>query len=218
MEFILALVIGGIVGVGINWFADWMLGASPTKIKITWRPMAVVIVAAVAFGFLWWRFGATVQTFFFAVFTTVFLHTLVTDLEDRAIFPTVLIPATLVALAASALMPIGLTRALLGGVSAFVIVFGIYAFGALYSRLRKIDIEGGAFGRGDVYLATFMGIVVGFPDVFPAIVYTIFLAGAGVVAFLVYQFIKTKRFSLGTALPYGPYFCIVGWTMMVSSF
>lgn len=217
MEIILAIVMGGIVGVGINWLADWMLGASPTKIKITWRPLAVVIIAAVAFGFLWWRFGATVQTFCFALFTAVFLHTFVTDLEDRAIFPTVLVPATLGALAASVLMPIGLTRALLGGISAFVVVFGIYAFGALYARRRKIDIEGGAFGRGDVYLATFMGVVVGFPAVFPAIVYTIFLAGAGVVAFLVYQFVKTKSLSLGAALPYGPYFCLAGWAVMVAT-
>jgi leader peptidase (prepilin peptidase)/N-methyltransferase len=214
MEIILAMVIGGIVGAGINWLADGMLGASPTKIKSVWRPIAVVIVAAVAFGFLGWRFGATAQTFFFAFFTAVFLHTFVTDLEDRAIFPTVLVPATLVALAASLFIPLGLTRAVLGGISAFVIVFGIYALGVLYSRLRKIDIEGGAFGRGDVYLATFMGVVVGFPAVLPAIVYTIFLAGAGVVAFLVYQFIKTKQLSLGAALPYGPYFCIVGWVMM----
>lgn len=215
MEIVLAMMVGGSVGVGVNWLADWMLGASPTKIKIAWRPIAVVIVAVVAFGFLAWRFGATAQTFFFALFTAVFLHTFVTDLEDRAIFPIVLIPATLVALVAGAFIPIGLTRALLGGISAFVIVFGIYAFAGLYSRLRKLNVEGGAFGRGDVYLATFMGAVVGFPSVFPAIVYTIFLAGAGVVAFLVYQYVQTKQLSFGAALPYGPYFCIVGWIVMV---
>lgn len=215
MEIILSAVIGGIGGVGINWLADGMLGASPTKIKLAWRPFAVVMVAAVAFAILWFRFGATAQTFFFALFTGVFLHTLVTDFEGRAIFPIVLVPATLIAIAASPFIPMGLPRALLGGVSAFVVVFGIYAFAGLYSRLRKLDIEGGAFGRGDVYLATFMGVVVGFPAVFPAIVYTVFLAGAGVVAFLIYQFVKTKQLALGAALPYGPYFCIAGWVMIV---
>jgi len=156
-----------------------------------------------------------VQTLFFAIYTLVFLHTLITDLEDRAVFPIVLVPATLVAIVASSFLPMGLTRALLGGVSAFVIVFGIYAFAGLYARLRKLNVQGGAFGRGDVYLATFMGVVVGFPAVFPAIVYTIFLAGAGFAVFLLYQFIQTRKLLLNVALPYGPFFCLVGWALMV---
>lgn len=215
MEIILAMIIGGVFGAGINWLADWMLGTTPTRLKLAWRPFVVIVVTALAFVFLWTRFGATAQTFFLAIYTLVFMHTLVTDLEDRAVFPIVLVPATLFAIVASSFLPMGLTRAVLGGVSAFVIVFGIYAFAGLYARLRKLAIKGGAFGRGDVYLATFMGVVVGFPAVFPAIVYTIFLAGVGVVIFLVYQYLKTKRFALTAAIPYGPYFCIVGWALMV---
>jgi leader peptidase (prepilin peptidase)/N-methyltransferase len=215
MEMILAALIGGMAGVAINWLADWMLGTSPTKIILTWRPWAVVVIAAIAFAILWTRFGTTLQTFCLAIYTLVFLHTLVTDLEDRAVFPIVLVPATLVAIVASSFLPMGLTRALLGGVSAFVIVFGIYAFAGLYARLRKLNIQGGAFGRGDVYLATFMGVVVGFPTVFPAIVYTIFLAGAGFAVFLIYQFIQTRKLLLNAALPYGPFFCLVGWVLMV---
>jgi leader peptidase (prepilin peptidase)/N-methyltransferase len=215
MEMILVAVAGGLAGGVINGLADWMLGISPTKITLTWRLLAVVVSAAIAFAFLWTRFGATVQTLFFAIYTLVFLHTLITDLEDRAVFPIVLVPATLVAIVASSFLPMGLTRALLGGVSAFVIVSGIYAFAGLYARLRKLNVQGGAFGRGDVYLATFMGVVVGFPAVFPAIVYTIFLAGAGFAVFLLYQFIQTRKLLLNVALPYGPFFCLVGWALMV---
>lgn len=212
MEMILVAVAGGLAGGVINWLADGMLG---TRRKWAWRPFAVLGVTTLTFVFLWTRFGATVQTLFFAIYTFVFLHTLVTDLEDRAVFPIVLVPATLVAIAASSFLPMGLTRALLGGVSAFVIVFGIYAFAGVYARLRKLNVQGGAFGRGDVYLATFMGVVVGFPAVFPAIVYTIFLAGAGFAIFLLYQWIQTRRLLLNVALPYGPFFCLVGWALMV---
>ncbi len=215
MEMILVAVAGGLAGGVINWLADGMLGTSPTRLTLVWRPFAVVGVTALAFVFLWTRLGATVQTLFFAIYTLVFLHTLVTDLEDRAVFPIVLVPATLVAIAASSFLPMGLTRALLGGVSAFVIVYGIYAFAGLYARLRKLNVQGGAFGRGDVYLATFMGVVVGFPAVFPAIVYTIFLAGAGFAIFLLYQWIQTRKLLLNVALPYGPFFCLVGWALMV---
>ncbi len=214
MEIILAAMLGGLVGVGINWLADWMLGASPTKITIRGRSNAVVLITAAASAFLWTRFGATAQTFFFALFTFVFLHTLVTDLEDRAIFPIVLVPATLVALAASLLLPVGLTRTLLGGLVAFIIVFGIYAFSGLYARLRKLSIKGGAFGRGDVYLATFMGVVVGFPTALPAVLYAILLGGAGAIAFLAYNLIVHRRLAMTAVIPFGPYFCIVGWVMM----
>lgn len=215
MEMFFMAVVGGLAGAVINWLADWMLGTSPTRFKWRWRSFAVIVVTALAFVLLWTRFGTTAQTFFLAIYTLVFMHTLVTDLEDRAVFPIVLVPATLFAIVASSFLPMGLTRALLGGVSAFVIVFGIYAFAGLYARLRKLAIRGGAFGRGDVYLATFMGTVVGFPAVFPAIVYTIFLAGAGFAIFLLYQWIRTRKLLLNVALPYGPFFCLVGWVLMV---
>ena len=69
--------------------------------------------------------------------------------------------------------------ALAGGVVAFVIVFAIYYGAILFSRARKLNIPGGAFGQGDITLATFMGLVVGLQNVFPAIVLTILLGGAG---------------------------------------
>ena len=214
MELFVAIILGVLVGLAINWLADFLLGNSPTRMKIAWRAPVVLILTALAFAVLWLKFGTSTQTLFLALYTAAFMNVLVTDIEDRAIFPIVLVPATLIALAASPLLPMGFGRALLGGIFAFVIVFGIYAFAGLYSRWRKLYIKGGAFGRGDVYLATFMGLVVGFPAVWLAILYTIFLAGIFIVIFLVYQYIKTKRLALGAVTPYGPFFCIAGWTMM----
>jgi len=79
------------------------------------------------------------------------------------------LPATLFAAVASPLAQPNWRLPLLGGAIAFIIVLGIYLFAELFARARKLHIAGGAFGQGDVKLAAFMGIVVGFPNVFPAI-------------------------------------------------
>ncbi len=215
MEMILFAIVGIAVGVLVNFSADYLLAASPTRIKLPLRAPVVVLVSAAAFVFLWTRYGISAQAILMSIYTAVFLFVFVTDLEDRAIFPLVLLIATAFALIASPLSQIGWTRAFLGGAIAFVIVFGIYAFSGLYARARGINVEGGAFGRGDVYLATFVGVVTGFPAVLPAIVYTILLAGVGVILILGYQFVRYRRVQLTTVFPYGPFFCIAGWAVMV---
>ena len=176
----------------------------------------VVVITALAFAFLVAHFGVTIQFALTAIYTFVFLVVLVTDLEHRLIFDVVILPATLFATIASPLSQPNWRLPLLGGAIALVIVLGIYLFAELFSRARKIHIAGGAFGQADVKLATFMGIVVGFPNVFPAILYTILLGGVGAILFLAYQFVVHRRVALTAAIPYGPFFCIAGWWMMVS--
>jgi leader peptidase (prepilin peptidase)/N-methyltransferase len=215
MEIILFALLGIGVGVVINFSADYLLAASPTRIELPLRAPLAVLASAAAFAFLAVRYNMSAPAILMSVYTAVFLFVLVTDIEDRAIFHWVLVAATFIALVASPLSPISWTRALLGGAIAFAIVFAIYAFSGLYARLRRIHVEGGAFGRGDVYLATFMGVVVGFPAVFLAIVYAILLAGAAVVLLLVYQLIRYHRIDLHAVFPYGPFFCIAGWAFMV---
>lgn len=215
MEMVLFVLLGIGVGVLVNFSADYLLASSPTRLRLPLRVPLVVLANAAAFGFLWPHYGVSAQAILTSIYTAVFLFVLVTDLEDRAIFPLVLVVATVFALVASPLSPVGWTRALLGGVIAFAIVFAIYAFSGLYARARRINVEGGAFGRGDVYLATFMGVVVGFPAVFPAIAYTILLAGVGVILILIYQVFRHRRIQLNAVFPYGPFFCIAGWAMMV---
>ncbi len=182
---------------------------------ISLRAPIVEIASALLFAFLWTHYDADAQLFLTAIYTVVFLLVLITDLEHRLIFNVVILPAILFAALASPFSRPGVALALLGGVSAFIIVFGIYFFAEAFSRLRGLKIVGGAFGQGDVKLATFMGIVVGFPAVFPAILYTILLGGVGAILFLVYQLIAHRRLALTAAIPYGPFFCIAGWVMMV---
>jgi leader peptidase (prepilin peptidase) / N-methyltransferase len=217
MEIFLCALLGLIVGVIVNRVADHLIAVrSIPDTQHRLRAPMVVVITALAFAFLVARFGVTIQFALTAIYTFVFLVVLVTDLEHRLIFDVVILPATLFAAIASPLSQPNWRLPLLGGASAFVIVLGIYLFAELFSRARKIHIAGGAFGQADVKLATFMGIVVGFPNVFPAILYTILLGGVGALAFLAYQLVVHHRVALTAAIPYGPFFCLAGWWMMVS--
>lgn len=214
MEILIAALLGALMG-WLDYRIAGFLLSDATFAKFSRWTLVVLVIGAFTFVCLWTRLGFNIQFVFFAIYTVIFLNVLITDIHSRAIFPIILVPATILALAASFLLPMGFMRSLLGSILTFVIVFGIYAFAGLYARWRKLKIQGGAFGRGDVYLATFMGVVVGFPATFYAIVYTILLAGIFVIFFLAYQFIQTKKISFLAVIPYGPFFCIAGWALMV---
>ncbi len=216
MEIFFCALLGLFVGMLVNRVADGLIAARGLpNASSRWRAPAMLLVTALAFALLAVRFGVTIQFALTALYTFIFLVVLVTDLEHRLIFDAVILPATLFAALASPFSALGWKLSLLGGAVAFVLVWGIYLFAEIFARARKLQITGGAFGQGDVKLATFMGLVVGFPNVFPAILYTILLGGVGAVAFLAYQLIKHRRVALTAAIPYGPFFCLAGWWMMV---
>jgi leader peptidase (prepilin peptidase)/N-methyltransferase len=213
MEILIAALLGVLMGWFAFRFAGFLLSDSTFTRFSRWT-LVVLIISVMTFICLWLRFGFSIQFACFAIYTTIFLNVLITDIANRAIFPIVLVPATILALAVSPLLPMGFTRSLLGGILAFIIVFGIYAFAGLYARWRKLKIQGGAFGRGDVYLATFMGVVVGFPVAWLAIVYTVLLSGVFIIFFLAYEYARTRKILLTAVIPYGPFFCIAGWAVM----
>lgn len=216
MNILIGALIGIVSGVLTNYVADALIAAHKLPRRVLpGRVWLVVGVAVLTHAFLAMRFGITLDFALTVVYTFVFLVVVITDLEHRLILNVVILPAILFALVVSPFSRVGWKLSLLGGVSAFGLVLGIYLFAELFARLRKIHVEGGAFGQGDVTLATFMGLVVGFPNVFPAILYAILLGGVGALVFLAYQFVVHRRVTLTAAMPYGPFFCIAGWVIMV---
>jgi leader peptidase (prepilin peptidase)/N-methyltransferase len=196
-------------------FLLWRGCCSNCHAPIMLRAPLVEIANASAYIFLWARYGTTMQWLLMAIYTTVFLLVIVTDLEHRLIFNIVILPAILFAALASPFSQLGIARSLVGGAMAFVIVFAIYVFAKIFARVRGLKIAGGVFGQSDVSLATFVGIVTGFPAVLSALLYAILLAGAGALLLLVYQFVVYRRLALYAVFPYGPFFCIAGWLVMV---
>lgn len=216
MNILVGAIIGIVSGILANRVADALIAAHclPRRVFVG-RVWLVLGIAALTHVFLALRFGITLDFALAAVYTFVFLVVGITDVEHRLIFNVVILPAILFALIVSPFSRLGWKLSLLGGVSAFVLILGVYLFAQVFARARKIHVEGGAFGQGDVKLATFMGLVVGFPNVFPAILYTILLGGVGAFVVLVYEWLVHRRVALTAAIPYGPFFCIAGWGMMV---
>jgi leader peptidase (prepilin peptidase)/N-methyltransferase len=106
----------------------------------------------------------------------------------------------------------------LGGALGFAFVYGIYLLGALFgflvSRRRGRPLQEVVFGAGDVKLAAFIGLAVGFPQVVFALVLGILLGGVAALGVLLQQVLVQRRYSAFTAMPYGPFLVVGAWVML----
>lgn len=151
----------------------------------------------------------------------------VIDLEHRLILhPTSLAGAILGLVAGTYLhgytlgsgFLLGAGKSLLGGLFGFGVMFLLYQFGALVARYRarKMQASGQApdeeeaLGGGDVYLAGVLGLTLGWPFIWDALMLGVLLGGLISFLFIVMLLVR-RRYSadaLMTFIPYGPYFII----------
>jgi leader peptidase (prepilin peptidase)/N-methyltransferase len=191
--------------------------------RISWRHPLTELAMGFLYAFLWYRYavaGEWVYLVLYTLYTTIFVLVIVIDLEHRLILNIVMFPSWVLALLGSLLLPKpGFPLlALVGAVVGFFFLYMIYLFGKLFvkvlSKRRGRDINAIAFGYGDVKLGVFIGLVLGFPDVFPALILAILLGG---LAGLLYLFVKAvilRRYSLFTPIPYGPYLAVGAMLVM----
>ncbi len=161
---------------------------------VTLRYPLIETGLAATYAYLWIELGPSVLLVLYLVYIAILALITVTDIERRRIPNVVIYPAIVLAAAAAFVTP-GLDpwRALVGGAVGFAIYFAIALGGrALYGP--------GALGEGDVKLATFIGLITGFPLVFVAIVVAILAAGATSLILLVTG-IRGRR----DPIPYGPF-------------
>jgi len=181
---------------------------------ISWRHPIVELGSAALFAFLWYHYAGGVQSALlipYTVYSAIFLLVLVIDLEHKLILNVVIFPAWLLALAGSLLHPIPhfWRLALLGGALGFGLLYLIYLLGELFvkvmGRMRGKPVHAVAFGFGDVRLGGYIGLVLGFPDVLDALFLAILLGGLGGVLYWFVSAVIRRRYSLFTAIPYGPF-------------
>ena len=174
------------------------------KRRIRWRHPLVEIGLAVSFGYLWFALGPYdqpaqyVKLFFYLIYAAIFALILITDMERRLILHVVTFPAIAIAIIASFFLPDILPKAALTGGAV-----GFFTF-LLLVIVGKIAFGSGAMGEGDITLATFVGLVTGFPLVIEALVLTTFI-GAAISFVLLITRVRTLR----DYIPYGP-FLIIG--------
>ena len=115
-------------------------------------------------------------------------------------------------------LPAAVGISLLGGIFGFIVLLVLYQAGTLVARYRarrlqangREDDEEEALGGGDVYLAGVLGLMIGWPLIWEALVRGVLL-GALVSLILVIGLLARRRYlrnALMTFIPYGPYFIL----------
>ncbi len=202
----------------LQWSATLALLAGQRRCRqcqkaFRWPRLAGELLVAVSWGVLVWRYGLSWRMVYSMVALLPLAMIMVTDLEAKRV-PNVI---TLPSIAAMLVLGMFLGPALpnlqawgwkmspLGALAAFVALrllvwLGVAAFGE------------GALGEGDITLATYVGAIVGFPLVLEALLLAFLLGGVGAAAVLI-----SRRGSLQTAIPYGPYIILGGALTLIFS-
>lgn len=164
----------------------------------------VEIALAFLFSFLYARYGPTLQFLFYALYTAILLLVTVTDLERRLILNVVTFPSMLLAFVGSFFLPgMSWKSALVGWAVGYATFYVLAVAGNLL-------VGPGALGGGDVTLAAFIGMAVGFPLIVEAILLTILIGGAVSLLLLL-----TGLRSMRDYIPYGPFLVIGGWVTLI---
>lgn|SRR5574341_583962 len=171
------------------------------------RYVAVEILLIVLTIYIWLG-GTSLPLVSALLYISIFTLIALIDIEHRLILTVVILPAFLLAFIELALSGrLTFTDAMVGYAIGQILVMLIYLFSGLFLWLRNIGrsepIREIAFGFGDVTLATFCGLAVGYPGVIYMIVLAILVGGALALLFLVQMGI-TRRYEANRVMPYGP--------------
>ena len=175
------------------------------------RPVLVELTCAAGLPLLWRREGVTLQAAFLAAYLFILLLLSVTDLEQRRIPNVVIYPALGLALIGAFVQPPGdWQSALLGGTVALAFFSLLYWMGIGFALLVRRRVP--ALGAGDVKLATFVGLVTGWPGVVVALGLGILAAAVCAAALILVQLLR-GQYRPGQTMPYGPF--LAAWAALV---
>jgi leader peptidase (prepilin peptidase)/N-methyltransferase len=168
-----------------------------------WQRWGPPVLAAVVFALFGYAFAGSIPILLVrSIFVLVLVQVIFFDFEHHLILDRVVFPA----------MGVALLAAIVGkpwwpGGEAFghpwldAIVVGV-GMGLVFLLLALVGgaiFKAEALGFGDVKLALFMGLLLGWPYTFTAVFYGVILAAVGATVFIV-----THRSLKGT-IAYGPY-------------
>ena len=163
------------------------------------RVLLVEAMTGLLFVLLWYRYGSSLQLLLATLYTCFFIVIFFIDLEHHLVLNRVIYPAIIVALLAIPITPNHDVVKLVGG--------GAIGFGVLF---LIAFIYPAGMGMGDVKLATFIGLVVGFPAVFAALLVS-FVAGGLVGGGLLLTGLKGRK----DPIPFAPFLVAGGMVAML---
>jgi leader peptidase (prepilin peptidase)/N-methyltransferase len=170
--------------------------------KLLW----VEVATAVIFALLYWHYRLSPELGVMAFYACLFIVIFVIDLNHSVILNKVVYPTMAVALLLSLYpwpwfsesMGMRVAYTALGGAIGFVVFLLI----ALVSR--------GGMGWGDVKLAALIGLAIGFPMVFVAIIMAAILGGIVAVVLL-----ATRRRGRREMIPFGPFLAVAAMVTLL---
>jgi len=158
---------------------------APIPRRVFW----VEVGTGLLFAFTYWHYGLSTEFAISAFYFCLFIVLGVIDLEHKLILNKIIYPAAAVVLIIDVFSPeIGIVNGVIGG----AIGFGLLLIPALVSR--------GGMGWGDVKMAALIGLAIGFPLVFVALLMGIILGGL-VAGLLLLRKIKKRK----EPIPFGPF-------------
>ena len=178
---------------------DWVPIAGSLR-RRQWTALAVEVLTALMAAVLFSRYGFSARSLILFGASLVLIDTGAVDFKIRIIDTLVLVVAMLAVLALAPLNAIGWVSSLLGLVLAGALFLFLYGLAkVLFPR------EAAPFGLGDVYLAAFIGALVGLVDLAVALFYG--MAMAGLVAFVLIVLRAMGR-TVPAYIAYGTYLCL----------
>ena len=172
------------------------------------RNLLVVIAMILASLFIWFFPPANLNYILGLLILTYFGLVMVIDLEHRLILHPVSLVGTILGLIAG-IIAHGIKATLIGGFAGIVIMGFLYFVGTLFARYRarklgKEDDEE-ALGFGDVILAGILGLMLGWPYIWFALLLGILAGGLISLVIIAYLLLSKKYQTMSFFIAYGPY-------------
>ncbi|HEX6489702.1 MAG TPA: A24 family peptidase [Candidatus Dormibacteraeota bacterium] len=188
-------VVGAVVGVVIHHGSVWLARAEGLDPGLRARDVyGPPVVAALLFALLGGIMGLQWLLLLRSLWVAVLVQVIFFDLEHRLILDRVLLPAMVLALLFSIVTPhLGFGSALVTG----IVAGGVFLLIAL---IGSVLFKAEALGFGDVKLAAFIGLLLGFPATLSALLYGVVLGGLVSIVLIVSR-VRTMR----DYFAYGPY-------------
>jgi leader peptidase (prepilin peptidase)/N-methyltransferase len=243
MGILLAIIAGFIVGWLINYFSDvlpiqrklsqphcvhceanfgWqdyflLRPCHSCHHKRSLRTFIVLFSAMIIAVILWFNYPPKLGYWLSLVVITYFGVVLIIDLEHRLILHPVSLVGAGIALVVGVLSNDWIST-VIGGVVGLIVMLIFYLFGMLFARYRarKLGVDDGeeALGFGDVVLTGVLGLMLGWPQIYQALLIAI-LAGGLISLLLILILSALRRFeSMNVFTAYGPYL-ILGAVLLI---
>jgi leader peptidase (prepilin peptidase) / N-methyltransferase len=200
------LVVGALAGYGVRRLSVWLARLEELEPGFEhWQVWGPVAATAILFAAFAWVFGASPLLLIKSLWVAVLVQVIFFDLEHRLILDRVLVPMMVVAVVLAIWTPhLGWKQSLLAGLGAGLLFLAIALIGAGLFHAEVL-------GLGDVKLALFIGLILGFFATVQALVLGVVLAG---VTSILLMALRLK--GLRDTIAYGPYLCAGAlWVLLV---